>query len=87
MTLLSIFNTGGLTLVLSIIAFGLMGWLGYQTWVASKSGGKRQTPQGTTVYDNNKTPFYKIPQFWLAVVVLIFYIWALLAISSDYKGV
>jgi len=84
--LLNIFHTGGLTLGLSIFFIPLAGWFFYQAWVAHNSGGTIQTPTGI-ISDDNKTPLYKIPQFWAAVFVTVCYVVALLFIASDYKGV
>lgn len=62
MTLLNIFHTGGLTLGLTIVWLALAGWMGYQAFIAHKSGGTDQEPDGI-VYDDEKTPYHKIPQF------------------------
>jgi len=86
MYLISIFHTGGLTLVLTIFWLALSGWFGYQAYKAHNSGGKDQEPTGT-IYDDKKTPYYKIPQFWGIVFITALYGIALLLIASDYKGV
>ena len=86
MTLLNIFHTGGLTLGLTIVWLALAGWMGYQAFIAHKSGGTDQEPDGI-VYDDEKTPYHKIPQFWGAVFVTAAYVVALLIVASDYKGV
>lgn len=70
--LLSIFNTGGLTLALTIVWALLAGWFIYQTLKMNKV---------------TKTPITKIPQFWFAVAVTVAFGVALLIVASDYKGV
>jgi hypothetical protein len=86
MTLLNIFHTGGLTLVLTIIALGLLGWFWYQAWQQTKEGTIKQTKEGT-IYDSKRLPFYKVNMFWYGVAIIVLYIVALLIINSDYKGV
>ena len=84
--MLSIFNTGGVTLALTIFWLLLAGWMGYQAYIAHNSGGTTQTPTGITL-DEDKTPYHKIPQFWGVVFVTVLYGIALLVIASDYKNV
>ncbi len=84
--MLSIFNTGGVTLALTIFWLVLSGWFGYQAYIAHNSGGADQEPTGMML-DNKKTPYYKIPQFWGIVFLTVLYVVALLVIASDYKGV
>lgn len=84
--MLSIFNTGGLTLALTIFWLVLSGWFCYQAYIAHKSGGVDQEPTGM-ILDNKKTPYYKIPQFWGIVFLTVLYVIALLVVASDYKGV
>lgn len=84
--ILSIFNTGGLTLALTIFWLFLTGWLVYQAVKAHNSGWDQQTKSGI-VGGKEKTPYTKIPQFWGAVIVTVLYGIALLFIASDYKGV
>lgn len=64
---------------------GLSLWFIYQTWKASTSGGKRQLPGGGYVYDEKKTPVYKIPQFWFFVAITVAAIVIHLIIQPDYK--
>lgn len=86
MQILNLFKTGGLTAGLTIVWALLITWLLYQAIKAHNSGGKQQIKGVGTVEDDNKTPFYKIPQFWGAVAVTIGYIVALIMVASDYKG-
>ena len=85
MTLLSIFNTGGLTLVLTIIAIGLSGNFFWRAYRASQSDSYQDTPTGTKHF--GKMPIYKLPSFWMGVAVIVLYIIAMLVVASDYKGV
>ena len=87
MNLLNIFHTGGVTLGLTIVALGLSGWFMFQAGRAHKSGGIQQVIDGQKL-DNIKTPYWKIPQFWGAVIVML--VWLLVMIfvvAPDYKGV
>jgi hypothetical protein len=86
MTLLNIFDTGGLTLGLSIVAFGLIGWFGYQAYRAHNSGWVQQDLNKGTQSGKEKIPYWKIPQFWFAVAVLVLYIIAMFIVASDYRG-
>lgn len=87
MNILSIFRTGGLTLALSLVAFSLIGWFGYQAYKAHNSGWTQQNQDKGTQSGTEKIPYTKIPQFWGAVIVLVLYIIAMLVVNSDYKGV
>lgn len=73
MTLLNLFHTGGLTLALSLVAFGLISWFMFQAGRTHKAN----TP---------KVPYWQIPMFWFAVAVLVLYIIAILSVASDYRG-
>lgn len=64
---------------------GLSGWFLYQTWKAHGSGGKRQLPEGGYVYDDEKTPIHKIPQFWFFVALTVAAVVIHLMIQSDYR--
>lgn len=86
MILLNLFKTGGLTLGLTIVWALLVTWFLVQAIKAHNSGGTQQLRTGGQLTDNIKTPFYKIPQFWMAVAVTALYIFALLQVASDYKG-
>lgn len=85
--ILSIFHTGGLTLVLTIIWLGLGGWFGYQAYQAHNSDYGYFDRNNMWVKLGDKTPWFKIPQTWFAVVITVAYVIALLFIASDYKGV
>ena len=84
--MLSIFNTGGVTLALTIFWLALSAWFGYQAYKAHNSGWDQQTSTGIKE-GNEKIPYYKIPQFWGVVLVTAIYIVAMLFVASDYKGV
>jgi len=78
--MLNIFHTGGLTLGITLFWLALTGLFLYQAYKAHNSGGTTQTKTGQ-VYDDLKTPYHKIPQFWFAVVLTVLYGIALLVIS------
>lgn len=85
--LLSIFNTGGLTLGLSIVAIVLVGWLGYQAYMnrlyfRHPVGGKR-----VRYAKSERPPWYKLTHLWLAAFVVVAYIVVMFIVASDYKGV
>lgn len=84
--MISIFNTGGLTLVLTIFWLALSVWFWYQAYKAHNSGWTKQVPGGID-RGNEKIPYYKIPQFWGIAFITVLYVVALLLIASDYKGV
>lgn len=86
MELISIFNTGGVTLALTAIWLVLSGWFGYQAYKAHNSGWNQQTTEGIKEGDE-KIPYKKVPQFWGAVLVTLIYFIAMLFVASDYKGV
>lgn len=86
MIFLNLFRTGGLTLGLTIVWALLLTWFLIQAIKAHNSGGTQSGSTGYQITDNKKTPFYKIPQFWFAVIVTALYIFALLQVASDYKG-
>ena len=85
MYLLNIFETGGLTLALTIVWALLTTWFMIQAIKAHNSGGT--TPRTLTsekIDDNVKIPFHRIPQFWFAVVTTALYIFAMMQVASDY---
>lgn len=80
------FDTGGLTLVLTLFWLALTTLFLYQTIVASKSGGQRfDKDLNRMVYDDNDTLYTDIPQFWFAVATTVIYIVALTFVYYDYK--
>ena len=84
--MISIFNTGGLTLAVTIFWLALSVWFGYQAYKAHNSGWTKQVPGGID-RGNEKIPYYKIPQVWGIAFITVLYVVALLLIASDYKGV
>lgn len=84
--MISIFNTGGLTLGITVFWLALSVWFGYQAYKAHNSGWNQQVPGGIDSGDD-KTPYYKIPQVWGIAFITVLYVVALLLIASDYKGV
>lgn len=87
--LVNIFQTGGLTLGLTIVWALLATWFMIQAVKAHNSGGITQGTAATgwkPTEDSKKTPFHKIPQFWFAIVVTALYVIALMIVASDYRG-
>lgn len=70
--MLNIFHTGGLTLALTLLfALGEFFFI-------------KQAVNHSKVEGN---PIYKSPFSWLAVFLLAAYVFALIQVASDYKGV
>lgn len=84
--MISIFNTGGLTLGITLFWLALTVWFGYQAYKAHNSGWNQQVP-GWIDSGDEKIPYYKIPQVWGIAFITVLYVVALLLIASDYKGV
>lgn len=84
MTFLNIFQTGGLTLGLTLVWLVLAGIFGYQAYKAYKSGW-RKDGRGGTISGAERIPLWKINYFWFAVVVTLLYIGCLFAVASDYR--
>lgn len=87
MNILSIFNTGGLTLALSIIALFLISLFGYRAYMnfhyyRSKTGEKIKYAR-----KEDRPKWYKNNYLKLAIAVLVLYIIAMLVVASDYRGV
>ena len=76
--------TGGLFGILSLFAFAIILPMLWNAWKASRSGSETQTPTGI-VYSDKNIPIYKIARFWIAVAVFGLWIWAMLAVRSDYR--
>lgn len=86
MTILSIFHTGGLTLAFTIIfALGEVYFLS-RAIKAHNSGWEQQVPGGY-IGGDKKIPFHKIHYFWFAVALFAAYLFAMIQVASDYKGV
>lgn len=86
MNILNIFHTGGLTLGLSLVALVLFGIFAYQAYMnynyIRDVMGKREK----ILFDNERPKWYKLTHLWFAVAVVVIYVIAMLAVSSDYKG-
>ena len=88
MMLLNIFHTGGLTLGLAILFLGLAAWLTYQSVKAHNSGWVQDSLNEPHREGKEKTPYYKIPQFWGAVgLILVFILIIVFVIAPEYRGV
>lgn len=89
MYLLSIFNTGGVTLALTLFAIVVSGILFYQVWKAQKSGNVQQGGPGQMPVESAENiPFYKMPKFWMGVAVWVLYLIVMVfVVAPDYKGV
>jgi hypothetical protein len=86
MTLLSIFHTGGLTLALTVI-FALAEVFFLSRAIKAHNSGWDQQVTGGIIGGPEKIPFHKIHYFWFAVGIFAAYVFALIQIASDYKGV
>ena len=71
----------GLWLVLVPFA-GVAVWFFYQAYKAHDSGGIQQIPGGQK-YDDDKTPYHKIPQFWLGIACVVADIVIALMVNAD----
>lgn len=72
MELLNIFHTGGLTLGLTIV-------FAFLEIMCITQAVKHSRVEGYSLF---KSPF-----IWGAIIVLAFYVFALLKVASDYKGI
>jgi len=61
---------GGLWVIPTITFLASVGFF-YVSWRMSRSGGKRQLPQGGYEYTSSPVPIYNIGRFWFGVGLLI----------------
>lgn len=89
MTLLNIFNTGGVTLALSVIALALVLVFWIPCWKArNQEWGHFDHMSGKWIKEADKTKFYQPHKFWFGVAVIIIYVLVmLLVVGPDYRGV
>lgn len=88
MTLLNIWHTGGVTETLLAFAVVVSGIFWYQAYKATKSGSQQQDLQKGTQYYKENIPIWKLPKFWLGVVVWVIILLAIaFIVAPDYKGV
>lgn len=89
MQLLNIFNTGGVTLGLSLAALVIL----FMCWKDIPKGMKQpyghyDHMSGKFIQQAPKTKFYQINKFWIGLCVVVIYILVLwLIVAPDYKGV
>ncbi len=86
MQLINIFNTGGLTLGLTLFWAVLSVVFLYQAFQARKSGWSQQTPEGIKE-GKEKIKLTKIPQFILFLILTGAYLIAMVFVAIDYMGV
>lgn len=88
MTLLNIFNTGGVTLALSLVALFIliMCWKDIPKAMKQPYGYYDHTT-GKFIQLAPKTKFYQPHKFWFGCAIIVIYFLAMLLVASDYKGV
>lgn len=77
MTLLSIFHTGGLTLVLTLVFLFLEFIFGRMVWQEMRA----------RKIEGIKKPIWKMMGFRFCAALLLLYVIAMLNVASDYFGV
>jgi len=87
MNILNIFHTGGITLALTALWLLGVGVFGYQAFKAHNSGWQQDTLTTGHTEGPDKISYWKIPQTWIAIVLTVLYIIAMISVASDYKGV
>ena len=87
MTLLNILSAGLLPILLSAIYLVAEILLIKQAIKSHNSEWTQQGGDGRWIHVADKTPYVRLWSFWGAVILTGFYIWAMLSIASDYKGV
>lgn len=88
MTLLGLFNgpASSVSIPLSLVAALLIGIFLFQAIRKAKvKGGVTQTPTGN-VFDDLPNKLMKQPETYFAFAVLVCWIFAMIMVSSDYRG-
>lgn len=85
--LLNIFNTGGLTLGLSIVALVLFVIFAYQAYMNYNYVRDVMGKRNKILFDNERPKWYKLTHLWFAVAVVVLYVIVMFIVASDYKGV
>jgi hypothetical protein len=89
MELLSIFNTGGVTLALTLFWLGSGGWFFYNANKQHNSeyGYYNPQPPGGWIKLGDKTPWTHIPEVLYISIITVLYLIAMIFVAIDYKGV